>query len=59
MLYLVAPRGSLALHFPYPHPRQGQGSEREWGPAQPQASFRGTGDLLSTEGKSSAKWTNC
>ena len=27
--------------------------------AQPQASFRGTGDLLSTKRKSSAKWTNC
>ena len=33
MLYLVAPHGSLALHSPYPHPRQGQGNEREWGPA--------------------------
>ena len=33
MLYLVAPHGSLALHSPFPHPGQGQGSEREWGPA--------------------------
>ena len=31
MLYLVALHGSLALHFPYPHPRQGEGNEREWG----------------------------
>ena len=33
MLYLVAPHGSLALHSPYPHPRQGRVNEREWGPA--------------------------
>ena len=33
MLYLVAPHGSLALHSFYPHPRQGQGNQREWGPA--------------------------
>ena len=33
MLYLVAPHGSLALHSPYPHTRQGQGNEREWEPA--------------------------
>ena len=33
LLHLVAPRGSLALHSPYPHPRQGQDNEREWGPA--------------------------
>ena len=33
MLYLVASHGSLALHSPYAHPRQGQGNEREWGPA--------------------------
>ena len=33
MLYLVAPHGSQALYSPYPHPRQTQGNEREWGPA--------------------------
>ena len=33
MLHLVAPHGSLSLHSPYPHPRQGQGNEREWRPA--------------------------
>ena len=33
MLYLVAPHGSLALHSRYPHPRQGRGNGREWGPA--------------------------
>ena len=33
MLYLIAPHSSLALQSLYPHPRQGQGREREWGPA--------------------------